>query len=371
MAKFGLIHAGGVSRSVLRAQVMAGAIAVAFSGPVAQAKEAPLTAIELFDGASGPAYVQLAEVLINGKGEMRVCTGAESGPVEKSTYNKFPKTGLGAGGILERGADGVLRYRLGEGPAACVVPENVKFEHNASFTVAQMADSAELRARAAATGSDGVGSAQPLKAGVKLVFVAAPDVELAEYLLGVRIGTIPGWQNYLSKYPAGSHTDAAKKTLGGLYVDAGEKALAAYQKSGAYTDLKNARTQMSLAHEALPNSAGDIKLAGSIKASLDALTAKAGTELEAYTAALKSGTAGFAHLEKARGLLDGIHEVDPDFVAAKPVQAGVTQAGNAYESTLHGAEAAAGAKQWDEAVKQIQPYRQFAAEQPRVAKVLD
>ena len=199
----------------------------------AGAKEPSLTAIELYDGASGPAYVQLADVLINGKGEIRSCAGAESGSIEKSAYNKFPKLVLVPGGVLERGSDGVLRYGAGSGSAACVVPENVKFEHNASFTAAVMADSADLRARAVATGSDGSAAAQPLKKGVKLVFVAAPDVEQAEYLLAQRIGNETGWQGYLAKYPASPHTDAAKKVLASMYVDDGQKALSAYQKSGA------------------------------------------------------------------------------------------------------------------------------------------
>ena len=344
---------------------------MAVSGPLSQAKEPPLTAIELFDGASGPAYVQLADVQINGKAEMRVCTGAESGAVEKSAYNKFPKTGLGTGGVLERGADGVLRYSQGEGPGTCVVPENIKFEHNATFTAAQMADAADLRARAAAPGSDGSAAAQPMKNGVKLVFVAAPDVEQAEYLLAARIGNVAGWRNYLTKYPTAAHTDTAKKTLTGLYVAAGDQAMDAYRKSGAYADLANARTQMNLAHDTVPNSAGEVKLAGEIKTSLEALTSKAAKEIEAYKAALKAGSPGFAHLENAKGLVEGINLVDPTFAAAQGARNDATQANDAYEAALHSAETAVGGKQWDEAVKHIQSYRQFAGEQPRVTKVLD
>ena len=370
MASYGWINAVGVPGYV-RAFAVAGAISVAFWGSGAQAKEPSLTAIELFEGASGPTYVQLADVLINGKAEMRVCTGAESGAVEKSAYNKFPKTGIGVGGVLERGTDGVLRYAQGQGTGVCVVPENLKFEHNASFTAAQMADSLDLRARAAATGSDGSAAAQPIKRGVKLVFVAAPDAELAEYLLASRIGTIPGWQNYLSKYASTGHSDTAKKTLAALYVDAGEQAMSAYKKSESPADLKNARTQGNLAHETLPNSQGEIKLGSEIKASLTALTTKAGNELDAYGGALKAGTAGFSHLQNAKNLVDAVSQVDPDFVSAKQVRAGVTEAESAYENTVHGAEAAVEAKQWDEAVKQIQPYRHFAPEQPRVAHLLD
>lgn len=371
MVSVGFISPGPVSRNSLRAFIIAGAVAVGCFCPEAGAKEPSLTAIELFDGASGPAYVQLADVLINGKAEMRVCSGAETGSVEKSAYNKFPKTGLGAGGVLERGADGVLRYSQGEGPGVCVIPENLKFEHNASFTAAGMADSADLRARAVAPGSDGGAVAQPLKKGVKLVFVGAPDVERSEYLLAQRIGNIDGWKNYLTKYPGSPHTEGARKVLAGLYVDAGVSALNAYQKSASYDDLKAARGQMNLAHDVLPNSDGEIALAGGIKSSLESLAAKASSEIDAYNAALKSGSAGFGHLKNARALVDGISQIDPTFPSAQKPRSDVMQASNAYESALRAAESAVAEKQWDDAVKQVQPYKQFAGEQPRVAKVLD
>lgn len=358
------------SGSSLRAFV-AGAVVLGVSGSQAIAKEPSLAAIELFDGASGPAYVQLADVLINGKAELRTCSGAESGAVEKSAYNKFPKTGVGAGGVLERGADGVLRYSQGDGPAVCVVPDNIKFEHNASFTPAAMADSADLKARAVAAGSDGSATAQPLKKGVRLVFVAGPDVERAEYLLAQRIGNIPGWQNYLAKYPASPHTDAAKKVLAGLFIDAGNKALGSYQKSGSYSDLVGARAQMTLAHGILPNSEGEIKLSGGLAASLNTLVAKANSELEAYSAALKSASPGFVHLENAKAIIAGINQVDPVFMPAQKARDAAAQAANAYEVAVRSAEADIQAKQWDEAVKQIQPYKPFAGEQPRVAHVVD
>ena len=132
---------------------------------------------------------------------------------------------MGVGGVLERGADGILRYTQAGGPATCVVPENMKFEHNATFTAAAMADSADLRALAAGPGGEASAAAPPMKKGVKLVFVAAPDVELAEYLLAQRIGNVAGWQSYLAKYPSAPHTQAAKQVLAVLYVDAGERSM--------------------------------------------------------------------------------------------------------------------------------------------------
>src|SRR5579863_2307215 len=142
-------------RSYSSFSMAAALIALAASTIGAGAKEPALTAIELYDGASGAAYIQLADVLVNGKVELKSCASAETAPIEKSAYGKLPKIGLAPGGILERGSDGILRYGAGGGKAACVVPDGVKFEHNASFTPAAMADSADLRGRAVATGSDG------------------------------------------------------------------------------------------------------------------------------------------------------------------------------------------------------------------------
>jgi len=376
MASVAFIIPGRNSGNCLRAVIAAGGIVLAGFGTQAWGKEPSLTAIELFDGASGPAYLQLADVLISGKAEMRSCAGAE-GSIEKSAYNKLPKLALAPGGVLERGSDGVIRYASAEGAAGvCVVPENVKFEHNASFTAAALADSADLRARAIATGSDGSAAAQPIKKGVKLVFVAAPNVEQAEYMLAQRIGNETGWQNYLAKYPSSAHTDAAKKMLSGMYLDAGEKALAAYQKTAnnatpSYADLKNAREQMIRAHAVLPNSEGEVRLAAGIRTSLEALVGKAKAELDAYDTALKAPAPGFGHLDNAKGLVEAIALVDATYAPGKKVQGDVAQARDSYEAAMHSADTAVDGKQWEEALKHVQPYRQFAGEQPRVGHVLD
>ena len=96
-----------------------------------------------------------------------------------------------------------------------------------------MADDADLRARAVATGSDGSATAQPLKKGVKLVFVAAPGCGTGGIPAGAEDREKPGWQSYLAKYPASPHTDAAKKVLASDCMSTmGEKALSAYQKAG-------------------------------------------------------------------------------------------------------------------------------------------
>ena len=376
MAPFGVITLGKIPGSSLRGITVFAIVMLGLGGPAAEAKEPSLTVIELFDGASGAAYVQLAEVLMNGKAELRNCAGSEANPIDKSAYNKFPKIVPAAGGVLERGSDGIMRYGAGDGQAACVVPENVKFEHNATFTASAMADSTDLRGRAIAAGTDGSAAAQPIKKGVKLVFVGTPNVEQADFLLGQRISSQKGWQDYLAKYPASPHTDVAKSLLAGMYLDTGEQSLSTYQKSAStstpsYADLKNAKAQLVQAQLLVATSAGETKLGGEIQASLSALADKAGKELDSYNAAVTSASPGYVHLESAKNLSGTIADIDPKFASLDKLQANIGKATKAFEAALNTAELAANQKQWDDAIKAIHPYRQFAGEQSRVAKVID
>jgi tetratricopeptide (TPR) repeat protein len=344
--------------------------------PGASAKEPSLTAIELYDGSAGAAYVQLQNVLINGKIEVRDCTPSGTSPIDKSAYNKFNKVMLSAGGVLERGADGVLRYSTAGGQPICVVPANVKFEHSASLSPAAMAENIPLTGSPIPPSSDGATGVPPLKNGVKLVFVAAPDVELAEFLLAQRGANVAGWRNYLAKYPASPHTDEAKDTLTSLYVEAGEKALGNYQKSvgtGAqsYSDLKEAKAQADLAHALRPDFKGSVQLAEEIRGRLQALTDKGRTELEAYSAALAAHSPGYVHLETARALAEGIAGVDSQFPPGIKLLNDVSQARNTFESALQSAASASAQKQMDDALKFVLPYLAFAQENPRVAQVID
>jgi hypothetical protein len=376
MASLEVITLGKVPGKGLRGIVVFGIIILGWVGRATGAKEPSLTAIELYDGASGGAYIQLADVLVNGKAEVRSCAGSETSPIDKSTYNKFQKIALAAGGVLERGSDGVMRYGTGDGPAGCVVPDNIKFEHNATFTPAAMADSADLRGRAVAAGSDGSAAVQPIKKGVKLVLVVAPNVEQAEFLLAQRVSSQKGWQDYLAHYPSSPHTDVAKSLLAGMYLDTGKQSLAAYQKtastsSPSYSDLKNAKAQLVQAQLLVPKSDGETELGGEIQENLSSLANKAGKELDAYKTALASASPGFVHLQNAKGLADAIGDIDPTFATLPNLLIDIGKATKAFESALNTAELAAGSQRWDDAIKAVHPYRQFAGEQPRVAKVID
>src|ERR1019366_1822287 len=79
--------------------VLAG-VCLGWYAPAASAKHAPLMAIELYDGPSGAAYVQLTDAQINGKTEMRDCPPFAAGSVDKSAYGKMGKVLLVVGGVL-------------------------------------------------------------------------------------------------------------------------------------------------------------------------------------------------------------------------------------------------------------------------------
>lgn len=365
------------SRRSFRYRTIALAVlALGWYAPAAQASKVSLTAIELYDGTSGAAYVQLGDVLINGKFEMRDCTPYQAAGVDKSTYGKMGKVALAPGGILDRGADGILRYSTGQGKAACVAPDNVKFDHNGSYTLSDLADRAMLTGTPITPTDVSVGSLPPLKKGVKLVFVAAPNLELAEFLRAQRAGDIAGWLNYLAKYPASPNSATAKSALAALYVTAGEASLHTYQKSLAagspsYTDLKDAKAQADKAKSVYPGFDETTKLLGEIRGELTAIAKNGRGELDAYRAALKGHTPGYIHLQNARKLSDALSGIDTGLLAGQLLVDDVLQDGNNFDNALRSAESSVVAKQMDEALQSIAPLRAFKDEEPRVAAVID
>jgi hypothetical protein len=347
-----------------------------FYSQAASAKDVSLTAIELYDGGSGAAYIQIQNVLINGKIELRACGPTGTAAIDKSAYNKLEKLTLGAGGVLDRGADGVLRYSATGGPAVCVVPTNIKFDHGASLSPSEMAENIPFTGSPIAPGSDGATAPPPLKNGVKVVFVAAQNVELADFLLAQRIMNIAGWKVYLAKYTASPHVDGAKDALAKLYVQAGESAMAAYQKSPAtgtpdYADLKNAKAQEDLAHGLRPDFDSTKQLAKEIVASLQALTDRGRAKLDAYSSALAAHAPGYAHLLVAMDLARGVAGIDNRFAPGIALLNDVMQASNTFEAAMKSAGAAIDQKQYDDAFRFVLPYRAFAGEEPRVAQVID
>jgi uncharacterized protein YqgV (UPF0045/DUF77 family) len=338
---------------------------------LAGSKEAPLTAIELFDSPGGPAYLQLTDLLINGRSEMRACPNCPA-VIDKSIYNKLEKLTLSAGGTLERGEDGILRYSFNGGAALVVLPGQIKFEHNASFSASELADQASL----SGTAQNGAAGPEALKKGVRLVLVAAPDEELAEFLLAQRRASVAGWQDYLAKYAAASHTGEAKATLAGIFTTAGLAALHTYEQSlsGAtpdYDSLKNARAQAAQARTLNAQAQGLNDLDAGINGALGRMTASSASELAAYRTAFADHKAGYIHLQNAQKEADEIQQIDPLFPALKALQADLLKDSEALRAALRTAEAARATGQMEDALQAIEPYRAFAGEEKRIAALFD
>ena len=348
---------------------------LAFSTPALLANQPVLTAIQLYDGPNGAAYLQLGDVLINGKAYLRDCTQFQTVAVDKSTYGKMQKVTLSAGALLERDREGVFRYSTGAGPSLCLVPDNVKFDHNAYYSLSDMADQAKLTGTPLTPGIAATGP-PPLKKGVKLFFVAAPDAELAEFLRGQRAADVSGWLNFLSRYPASPHAGEAKRALGVLYVAAGEASLAGYRGSLAtdlplYNDLKEAKVQGDKAQALQVPLEQSAKLSGEIRRELAAIVVNGRDELNTYNTDLQGRAPGYIHLKNARELAYIISTIDAGFTAGQTLLADALKASNGFDSALRSAESSVTEKQMDNALEVVTPLRAFSSEEPRIVAVVD
>jgi hypothetical protein len=317
----------------------------------------------------------MTEVTLNSKVELRDCTPYQAAPIDKSIYGKLEKLQLATGGILARGADGILRYRTGSGPSLCVLPANIKFDHNASYSVSALEDLTLLHAFLVPPGS-GVVPVTQINKGTTLYFVAEPNLELAEFLRAKRASDVPGWQSFLTRYPTSPHLAEAKQSLAALYVEAGETAQHAYLRSqdagaASYSDLKSAKTRADLARRSAPGLDSISRLDRNIRASLTAIVDQGRSELTLYRAALTGHTSGYLHLLNAKKFSETASGIDPDFASARALQQDMLQEENTLEAQVQSAVSAQNAKQFDQAFNYVLPYRAFAQEESRIAAVID
>ena len=368
-----MFHAQLCSLSFLKRGSVA-LLFVALTGSAVHSKEAPLTAIELFDGANGAAFVQISGLLINGKAEVRSCGGATQ--INKSTYGKLVKIQLNSSVTsLERDAKGTMNLTRGSA-AECVVPSNLKFEKDETLTPSQLADRAALTGQVLSSSPAGTTAPPPFKPTVKIVFVSAPDTELGEYLRSDRAHLVTQWQDYLGRYPKAAHTDAAKQALGALLLKEGEDGLAAYRNSAAtnspaYANLRTAFLRADQVGELLPSNSGAAKLHDAVRAELVLVAEKARAELQAYKQALAGRTPGYVHLANARQLTDHALEVDPHFDQGVTLQSAIAAETKRVDAALRSAESNIAAQRYDDAVTAVAEFRAFADEEPRVSATID
>jgi hypothetical protein len=283
------------------------------------------------------------------------------------------KVALAADMIIERDKNGILHYGATGSTPICVVPDNVKFEHSSNYSLSDLAEQAKL------TGTvlgGGTGAIPPIQKGVKVVLLAAPNQEIAEYLVAQRSGSIAGWRDFISKNPTSPRLADAKHSLASLYVATGQVSLDTYRKAVGgsapdYKSLKNAKDQADQALTVVPGMDQTAALEKAVQQELGALAATGKAELEAYQTALKTHTAGYAHLQNAKALSDGVMSVDPGNRPGQALVADVTVAGNAFDNALRSAESAVVAKQMDNAMTTVKPLLSFAPEVARIQAVID
>src|SRR5260370_35078581 len=89
MRSVGFMSLGKISGNSPRAIIVLVVIIRGCGGKAAEAKKPSLTAIELYDGATGAASMQLAVVQINGYAEWTTWA-SDSSPVDKSRNTNCP-----------------------------------------------------------------------------------------------------------------------------------------------------------------------------------------------------------------------------------------------------------------------------------------
>jgi hypothetical protein len=309
-------------------------------------------------------------VMLNGKTELRVCNAPDK--LDKSGYGKLGKVQLKGAASLERGADGTLTLAK-EQQSICVVPSNLRFEGGNEFTPAELADQALLQGTVVSA-SDGQPSKIPdMNRGVRIVFVANADTELAEFLRAQRANAVPVWQNFLGAYPSSSHAAEARTSLAGLFEDSADKFFTQYQKgtgSDRWANLKQAQQFAEQANRVVENFAPARKSLGQIVTELDNYSASVRADLAAYRKAMQEQTAGHAYLAAGKRLCEQILDVDANYKPGIELQGDLVKEQSALDSALGKAEGLLANNRPDEALLELRAYRYAAADLPRVEAIV-
>ncbi|HSZ62011.1 MAG TPA: hypothetical protein VK828_09440 [Terriglobales bacterium] len=336
------------------------------------AKDAPLTAVVLFDGPQGAAYVQITDATLNGKIEVRSCDGISK--LDKNTYNGFPRASLAGASSLQRGADGVLTLTV-NGKSVCVVPTNLKFERNVELTPAAAAEQAMIHGTPVSS-SPRDAIIPGFKPGVQLVFVAAPDVELADFLRAQRANRLRDWEDFATRYPSSDRRSSAQNAIAGFHQLAAEAAFAQYRSlSGAkkqdFALLRQACEESQTASQSSPDYKPAARLMDDLGRELDNLAQADQTRLQAYRKALQDHTPGYSQLSAAKVQVERLLEVRPDYAPLLSLQREIAAEQRKLETTIVNAQVLIAESHYDQAVNSLGPYVAFASEMPRVDAVLD
>lgn len=336
----------------------------------ASSGDAPGAAIVLFDSANGAAYIQLTGVTLNGRTDVRVCDGVSK--FNKSAYGSLPRISLKGASSLERGPDGVLTLTVNDKPA-CVVPNNLAFDKKPELTPAEAADQATLQGTPVVASSP---SAVGLKPKDQIIFVAAPDVELAEFLRARRANSIKDWQGFIAHAPSSRFSADARATLAGLQQNAAELAFARYEQSKAagkidIAQLRDASTEVQAASHTSLGFKPAVKLSGLVEQELSALLEGDRAKLQDFRKALQQHTQGYNQLASAWLNLDQLVQVRSDYAPLLNLRNEVAAEQTKLDTTVSNAESLAATGRHDDAVNLLGPYTAFSSEVPRIDSLIE
>ena len=353
--------------SSARFQARLGLLALVMATSVSGRASAPISAVALFDGPQGAAYVQITGITLNGKTEARSCDGVNN--FDRNAYDALPRLNFAGATSLQRGADGVLTLTV-NGKPTCVVPANLKFDRKPELTPAEAADQALLQGVAVSSSLQDL-TIPAVKPGLQLVFVATPDAELADYLRAQRASTVKDWQDFLVHHPSASRQPDVKNAIAALHQQDADSAFARYEKSIAshkpdIASLQEASGEVRAANLAVPGYALAGKLNDTITQELDNLLVPDRAQLRAFQKAIQDHTGGYAQFAGARANVDLLVQVRPDYAPSLNLQREFGVEEQKLESSISSAEAKASSGRYDDAIAALGPYRAFATEIPRV-----
>ena len=214
------------------------------------------------------------------------------------------------------------------------------------------------------------------KPGVQLVFVAAPDIELADFLRAQRANAMKDWETFLAQYPSSTHRASAQDAIAGFHQRAAETAFAQYQSSSGtkapdIAMLRQACAEAENASQSSPGYKPATRLMGDIERELDNLSRPDQTHLQAYRKALQERTAGYPQLSAAKQHVERLLEVRPDYVPLLNLQREIAAEHRKLETTIVNAQVLIAEAHYDQAVNSLGPYAAFASEMPRVDAVIN
>jgi hypothetical protein len=338
------------------------------------AKDKQLIGIILYDTPNGPAYVQAADIVLNGKDELYTCQGNET--FDNGTYKKLSKAKLVGVQSMERDASGIIRM-TSAGGTTCVVPQNLKLEKRKNVTVSELADMALVGGRWLSKSPLGV-DAMPVQfpIGMKIVFVPAPDPELAEFLRVTRKPSIALLQEYFGLYPAAAHTTEIKNLLAGMITMEGEAALQEHRKTVEsktpdYPALRRARDKAIEARKVVPGFTRADKLLSDINSLMQGILEAGKSEVGLFNHAVAERKAGYIHLQNAQKQVANARLVDPAFANLERLNTDVeTQIQLVERATAQG-EGFINESKFDEGYRAVARYASLAGELPRISAVID